>query len=245
MQLKSWMEDLLSPSPFSWSWLTAAELGQRERGISLFWAARGFLRGGIPIFLTVGLSGDRAGSQWCNGKSEALGSKSDTTEQEEFTRRGRKRLICPNFSLIGEQLEHYSYSCPYFYKEQTQTKFLEMSEMIPYPRLTLFLEKLIFPLFRGSRLESGAEGFYGRSQTLRLGVTGRRHFAPALALCTASRIPCWVSFFPQLSTIIPKQHPIASSALVSQATCQFCTKMTIFVKLLASSTLIPAVLLYM
>ena len=142
MQLKFWMEDLLSPSPFSWSWLTAAELGQRERGISLFWAARGFLRGGIPIFLTVGLSGDRAGSQWCNGKSEALGSKSDTTEQEEFTRRRRKRPICLNFSLIGEQLEHYSYSRPCFYIGRTQANYLEMCEMMP-----MFLEKLIFPLF--------------------------------------------------------------------------------------------------
>ena len=195
MQLKFWMEDLLSPSPFSWSWLTAAELGQRERGISLFWAARGFLRGGIPIFLTVGLSGDRAGSQWCNGKSEALGSKSDTTEQEEFTRRRRKRPICPNFSLIGEQLEHYSYSRPCFYIGRTQANYLEMYDMILYSRLTLFLEKLIFPLFRGSRLESGAEGFYGRSQS-----PPWCHRPPTL--CTASRIPSWVSFlfhgFPQL-----------------------------------------------
>ena len=176
MQLKFWMEDRLSLSPFSWSWLTAAELGQRERGISLFWAARGFLRGGIPIFLTVGLSGDRAGSQWCNGKSEALGSKSDTTEQEEFTRRRRKRLICPNFSLIGEQLEHYSYSCPYFYRGRTQANYLEMCEMMP-----MFLEKLIFPLFRGSRLESGAEGFYGRSQS-----PPWCHRPPTLCTCTCT-----------------------------------------------------------
>ena len=129
----------------------------------------------------MGLSGDRAGSQWCNGKSEALGSKSDTTEQEEFTRRRRKRLICPNFSLIGEQLEHYSYFCPYFYTGRTQTTNLEMSEMIPYSRLTLFLEKLIFPLFRGSRLESGAEGFYGRSQS-----PPQCHRPPTLCTCTCT-----------------------------------------------------------
>ena len=139
--------------------------------------------------------------------------------------------------LIGEQLEHYSYFCPFFYEGRTQTTNLEMSEMIPYSRLTLFLEKLIFPLFRGSRLESGAEGFYGRSQSL-----PQCHRPPTLCTCTCTLHSSQIfllSFFsfPRLSTITPQQHLIASSALVSQATCKFCTKMTIFARLLASGTL--------
>ena len=109
MQLKFWMEDLLPPSPFSWSWLTAAELGQRERGISLFWAARGFLRGGIPIFLTVGLGGDREARQTHNGAMANPVNRDrnpETSGQEEFAS-SKRCPICPNFSLIAELSEHY------------------------------------------------------------------------------------------------------------------------------------------
>ena len=51
----------------------AATAGERD----FFILRHGFLRGGIPIFLTVGLGGDReADQQWCDGKSMETRSKS-------------------------------------------------------------------------------------------------------------------------------------------------------------------------
>ena len=66
----------------------AVTAGERD----FFILRHGFLRGGIPIFLTlVGLGGDRgkADTQWCDGESAESGSNPETSGHEEFARSDR------------------------------------------------------------------------------------------------------------------------------------------------------------
>ena len=86
----------------------AVTAGERD----FFILRHGFLRGGIPIFLTVGLGGDREARQTHNGATANPVNRDRNPETgggQEESARSKIRPICSNFSLIGELPEHYSH----------------------------------------------------------------------------------------------------------------------------------------